>query len=67
MRSRRDRRGSLQSQRPSTPVVAITGGFDMARAKLFIDYVRMSGSYFTATVYNSNAGYMVVTDFRGGR
>jgi hypothetical protein len=51
----------------STPVVAITGGFDMARAKLFVDYVRTNGSYFTATVYNSNAGYMVVTDFRGGR
>jgi hypothetical protein len=39
----------------------------MARAKLFVDYVRTSGTYFTATVYNSNAGYMVVTDFRGGR
>jgi hypothetical protein len=51
----------------STPVVAITGGLDMARAKLFVDYVRTSGSYFTATVYNSNAGYMIVTDFRGGR
>jgi hypothetical protein len=33
----------------------------------FVDYVRTSGSYFTATVYNSNAGYMIVTDFRGGR
>jgi hypothetical protein len=50
----------------STPVVAITGGLDLARAKLFVDYVRTSGNYFTATVYNSNAGYMVVTDFRGG-
>jgi hypothetical protein len=43
----------------STPVVAITGGFDMARVKLSVDYVRTSASYFTATVYNSNAGYMV--------
>jgi hypothetical protein len=51
----------------STPVVAVTGGSDMARAKLFVDYMRTSGSYFTATVYNSNAGYMVVTDFHGGR
>jgi hypothetical protein len=51
---------------PSTPVVAVTGGFDQARAKLFVDYVRTSGLYFVATVYNSNAGYMVVTDFRGG-
>jgi hypothetical protein len=51
----------------STPVVGVTGGSDMARAKLFVDYVRTSGLYFTATVYNSNAGYMVVTDFRGGR
>jgi hypothetical protein len=52
---------------PSTPFVAITGGFDAARAKLFVDYVRTSLSYFTATAYNSNGGYMVVTDFRGGR
>jgi hypothetical protein len=52
---------------PSTPVTAVTGGPDMARAKLFVDYLRTSGRYFTATVYNSNAGYMVVTDFRGGR
>jgi len=51
----------------STPVVAITGGFDKPRAKLFVDYVRTSGNYFTATVYKPNAGYMVVTDFRGGR
>jgi hypothetical protein len=51
----------------STPVVAITGGSDTARAKLFVTYVRTDGLYFTAIVYNSNAGYMVVTDFRGGR
>jgi len=24
-------------------------------------------NHFTATVYNSNGGYMVVTDFRGDR
>jgi hypothetical protein len=52
---------------PSTPVVAITGGFDAARAKLFVDYMRSSGNYFTATVYNTGAGNMMVTDFRGGR
>jgi hypothetical protein len=58
---------TFKANGPSTPVVAVTGGSDMARAKLFVDYVRTSGAYFTATVYNSNAGYMVVTDFRGGR
>jgi len=51
----------------STPFVAITGGFDQSRAKLFVDYVRTNGNYFTAIVHNSGAGYMVVTDFRGGR
>jgi hypothetical protein len=58
---------TFKANGPSTPVVGVTGGSDMARAKLFVDYVRTLGSYFTATVYNSNAGYMVVTDFRGGR
>ena len=58
---------TFKANGPSTPVVAVTGGSDMARAKLFVDYMRTSDSYFTATVYNSNAGYMVVTDFRGGR
>jgi len=58
---------TFKANGPSTPEVAVTGGSDMARAKLFVDYMRSSGAYFTATVYNSNAGYMVVTDFRGGR
>jgi hypothetical protein len=58
---------TFKANDPSTPFVAFTGGSDRARAKLFVDYVLTCGSYFTATVYNSNAGYMVVTDFRGGR
>ena len=36
------------------------------KGTLFVDYVR-SSSYFTATVYNTNNGYMAVTAFRGGR
>jgi hypothetical protein len=52
---------------PTTPYVVTTGGFDEQRAKLFLGYIRTVGNYFTATVYNTNAGYMMVTDFRGGR
>jgi len=58
---------TLKANGPSTPEVAVTGGSDMACARPFVDYMRTSSAYFTATVYNSNAGYMVVTAFRGGR
>jgi hypothetical protein len=36
---------TFKANGPSTPTVAVTGGSDMARAKLFVDYVRTSGSY----------------------
>src|SRR6267143_695331 len=49
----------------STPVVAITGGFDKPRAKVFVDYVRTSGSYINRW-HGARSGCSV-PPFSGGR